>query len=184
MVVPLLLGGALHTFAPHSGAFFGSFTHALTVGAMPILGAWLFCMGTSVKIRESPVVLKKSGVLLITKVVVAGIVGYFLSRILPLGGIKSGALAGLSTMAVIAAMNETNNGLYAGLMAQYGNSEERAAFCLTSIEAGPFLTMLTLGIIGVASFPWQTFVGAIIPFALGLLLGNLDKNIKDRKSVV
>lgn len=178
MVVPLLLGGALHTFAPHAGEFFGSFTQALTVGAIPILGAWLFCMGTSIDIRESPVVLKKSGVLLITKVLVAGIAGYFFSKILPFDGIKQGFFAGLSTMAIIAAMNETNNGLYAGLMAQYGDREERAAFCLTSIEAGPFLTMLTLGIIGVASFPWQTFVGALIPFGAGLLLGNLDKDIK------
>jgi 2-keto-3-deoxygluconate permease len=34
--------------------------------------------------------------------------------------------------------------------------------------------MLTLGIAGLSAFPWQALVGAILPLALGMLLGNLD----------
>jgi 2-keto-3-deoxygluconate permease len=34
--------------------------------------------------------------------------------------------------------------------------------------------MLILGIAGLSAFPWQALVGAILPLALGMLLGNLD----------
>jgi 2-keto-3-deoxygluconate permease len=43
-----------------------------------------------------------------------------------------------------------------------------------SLESGPFLTMVTLGIAGLSAFPWQALVGAILPLALGMALGNLD----------
>jgi 2-keto-3-deoxygluconate permease len=38
--------------------------------------------------------------------------------------------------------------------------------------------MVTLGIAGLSAFPWQALVGAILPLALGMLLGNLDKNMR------
>ncbi|EGO62440.1 2-keto-3-deoxygluconate permease, partial [Acetonema longum] len=44
---------------------------------------------------------------------------------------------------------------------------------------GPFWTMVTLGIAGLAAFPWQTFVGAILPLIIGMVLGNLDRDMRD-----
>ena len=48
-----------------------------------------------------------------------------------------------------------------------------------SLESGPFMTMCTLGLTGLAAFPWQTLVGALLPFLIGFTLGNLDKNLRD-----
>jgi 2-keto-3-deoxygluconate permease len=48
-----------------------------------------------------------------------------------------------------------------------------------AIESGPFFTMVTLGVAGLSSFPWQTLLGAIIPFCIGLVLGNLDSEMRD-----
>src|SRR4029078_12956942 len=48
------------------------------------------------------------------------------------------------------------------------------AYSVMSLESGPFLTMVTLGIAGLSAFPWQALVGAILPLALGMVLGNLD----------
>ena len=75
MLVPLLLGACLHTFAPHSGKFLGSFTNALITGTLPILAVWFFCMGASISLKATPVVLRKSGVLVVTKVATAAIAG-------------------------------------------------------------------------------------------------------------
>jgi 2-keto-3-deoxygluconate permease len=47
-----------------------------------------------------------------------------------------------------------------------------------TLESGPFLTMVTLGVAGLSAFPWQTMVGSILPLAVGMLLGNLDREMR------
>ncbi|MDR2329874.1 MAG: 2-keto-3-deoxygluconate permease, partial [Comamonas sp.] len=36
MLIPLLLGACVHTFAPDAGKYFGSFTNGLMTGTVPI----------------------------------------------------------------------------------------------------------------------------------------------------
>ena len=64
------------------------------------------------------------------------------------------------------------------LMAQFGKPGEAAAFSIMSMEAGPFLTMVSLGIAG-SAFPWPSLVGASLPLILGMILGNLDGELRD-----
>ena len=47
-----------------------------------------------------------------------------------------------------------------------------------SLESGPFFTMVTLGVAGLASFPWQTMLGAVLPLLVGIALGNLDLDMR------
>ena len=179
MIVPLLFGALVVTAFPGAGKFFGSFTGALFSGSMAILAVFYVCMGASIDVRTPPQVLRRGGVLLVTKVAVAAVIGVVLGRFLGEAPISGGALAGLSTVAVVAAMNDTNGGLYMALMAQFGRPREAAAYSVMSLESGPFLTMLTLGIAGLSSFPWQTFVGALLPLAVGMVLGNLDPELRE-----
>jgi hypothetical protein len=65
--------------------------------------------------------------------------------------VSAGFFAGISTVTVVAAMNDTNGGLYMALMAQYGRPVHVGAYSVMSLESGPFLTMLTLGVAGVAA---------------------------------
>jgi len=53
------------------------------------------------------------------------------------------------------------------------------AYTIMSLESGPFLTMVTLGVAGLSAFPWPTLVGSILPLAVGMLLGNLDREMRD-----
>jgi 2-keto-3-deoxygluconate permease len=76
-------------------------------------------------------------------------------------------------------MNDTNGGLYMALMGQFGQPRDVAAYSIMSIESGPFLTMVTLGVAGLSAFPWQALVGAILPLAVGMLLGNLDRDLRE-----
>jgi 2-keto-3-deoxygluconate permease len=107
------------------------------------------------------------------------LIGIVLGHFLGEQPISSGLFAGISTLAVVAAMNDTNGGLYMALMGQYGRSEDVGAYSVMSLESGPFLTMVTLGIAGLSAFPWPTLVGSILPLALGMLLGNLDRDMRD-----
>jgi len=177
MIVPLVCGALLATFAPRTGAFFGSFTGALFTGALPILAVFYVCMGARISLRSLPRVIKKGGALLACKVGLGIAASFLLGRILGSDPIHSGWLAGLSTLAVVAAINDTNGGLYMAMMEQYGKPEDSAAYSVMTLESGPFLTMVSLGVAGIAAFPWQTLVGAILPLAVGMLLGNLDAEL-------
>jgi 2-keto-3-deoxygluconate permease len=179
MVVPLFLGAILNTAFPELGEYLGSFTLGLTTGTTPILAVWFVCLGASIRLKATGVVLRKSGTLLITKVGTAWIIAYVSSHFLGNGMIESGFFAGLSTLALVAAMDMTNTGLYASLMGQYGTKEEAGAFVLMNIESGPLMTMIVLGTAGIASFEPHLLVGIVLPFVIGYILGNLDADMRD-----
>lgn len=179
MLIPLFLGALCHTFTPGAGKYFGSFTNGLITGTVPILAVWFFCMGASIKLSATGTVLRKSGTLVVTKIAVAWVVAAVAARMMPENGIEVGFFAGLSTLALVAAMDMTNGGLYASIMQQYGTKEEAGAFVLMSLESGPLMTMVILGTAGIASFEPHVFVGAVLPFLVGFILGNLDPELRE-----
>jgi 2-keto-3-deoxygluconate permease len=179
MIVPLFLGALLNTFFPTFGKTFGSFTGALMTGALPILAMFYVCMGATIDLKATPQILKKGGALLGAKILTGAILAILATKLMPAGYIDSGFFAGLSVLAIVAAINDTNGGLYMALMGQFGKKEDVGAYSVMSLESGPFFTMITLGIAGLAAFPWQTFVGAILPLIVGMILGNLDRDMRD-----
>lgn len=179
MIVPLFAGALLKTFAPGTPQFFGSFTGALFNAPLTVLAVFYVCMGSTIEFKATPFILKKGGALFASKVATAVLLGILLGRAWGEAPIQSGVLAGLSALAVVAAFNDTNGGLYMALMGQFGTPREVAAYSIMSIESGPFLTMVTLGVAGLSAFPWQALVGAILPLAVGMILGNLDKDMRD-----
>lgn len=180
MIVPLLVGAVINTAAPGTPKFFGSFSAALfSSGSLTILAVFYVCMGSTIHLRQASYIVKKGGALFLTKVVVAVVIGIVLGHFLGELPVSSGFFAGVSTLAVVAAFNDTNGGLYMALMGQYGKSEDVGAYSIMSIESGPFLTMLTLGAAGLSAFPWPTLLGAILPLLAGIALGNLDSQMRD-----
>ena len=179
MLIPLLLGAIINTLFPTTAKFFGSFTGAWMTGALPILAVFFVCIGATIDLRATPYILKKGGALLGSKLLCGAVLGYLTAYLVPTGMVDSGFFAGISVLAVVAAMNDTNGGMYMALLGQFGKSEDAAAYSVMSLESGPFFTMVTLGIAGLAMFPWQAFVGTIAPLLLGMLLGNLDREMRD-----
>ena len=178
MLIPLLVGAVIHTLAPDAGLFFGSFTGALFTGLAPILGVFYVCLGATLDVRATAYIARKGGTLLGSKIAFAAIVGVVLGRFMSEAPITGGLLSGLSVLAVVAALSDTNGGLYMSLMGQFGRNRDVGAYSVMSLESGPFITMLILGIAGLSAFPWQALVGAILPLALGMLLGNLDPSMR------
>jgi len=178
MTVPLVCGALLTTAIPGIGAFFGSFTSALFTGALPMLAVFYVCLGATISIYSLPVIVKRGGALLATKVALGVVCGLVLGHFLGAQPVASGWFAGVSTLAIVAAINDTNGGLYMALMQRYGKSEDAAAYSMMALESGPFLTMVTLGVAGLSSFPWQTMLGAVLPLCVGMLLGNLDPELR------
>ncbi|GEO27074.1 2-keto-3-deoxygluconate permease [Alicyclobacillus acidoterrestris] len=178
MVVPLFFGAVINTIFPSAANVFGSFTGAIMTGSLPILGVFYFCVGATVNFKASPYILKKGLTFLLTKVCTAAVVGLIANQLIPNQYIKNGFFAGLSVLAIVAAMNETNVGMWMALMAQFGRKEDIGASSIMMMESGPFLTMVTFGATGLGHFPWQFLVGTIIPFVFGMVLGNLDGEMR------
>ena len=90
-----------------------------------------------------------------------------------------GDVFGLSTLAILVAMSDTNGGMFMALTSAMGDKEDVGTYVPQSIETGPFLTMLILVGAGLANIPWLTMVSVIAPIFVGAILGNLDEDLRD-----
>ena len=202
MLVPLLLGAALNTLdqahlAPVEAALkalgampaanghyeflrlgaapnVASFTESLfKTGATTLIALFLVCVGSQMTVRLGARALGKGALLTGAKFAVGAAAGLALGKLSdPFHG-----FLGLSTLAVVAAMTNGNGGLFAALTGQYGNRSDVGALSVLSLNDGPFLTLLALGLMG-ETFPAVVFIGVLTPLALGMLLGNLDDDIR------
>ena len=172
MVIPLLLGALIKTFFPQLITI-GGFSTAIATNPLAILGVFLVCMGAGMDVKAAPKALKIGVVQTVTKYGVAVAFGFAVNYFF---GDKG--LWGISSLAFIAAMSSTNGGLYTALTAEFGTKEEVGAIAILSVKDGPFLTMIALGAAGLASVPLMTLVGVILPLVIGVILGNLDSEMR------
>lgn len=172
MVIPLILGALIKTFFPEFLKI-GGFTTAIATGPLSILGVFLVCMGAGMEVKAAPTAIKIGIVQTLTKYSIAVVIGLLVSHFFGANG-----LWGISSLAFISAMSSTNGGLYTALTAEFGTKEEVGAIAILSIKDGPFLTMIALGSAGLASIPFMTLVGVILPLVVGVILGNFDPDMR------
>ena len=198
MVVPLLFGALLNTIdqmhlppimaflksigvAPVKPGIYeflriGGFAEFLFKnGAMPLIALFLFCCGSQMNLRVGGVAMKKGILLTATKYFAGVAIGVLWGKFS--GDMMNGFL-GLSTMTIIAAMTNGNGGMYAALTGQYGNRSDVGAVAVLSLNDGPFFTLMALGMLG-ANFPIIAFIAVLLPIGIGMLLGNLDPDIRE-----
>ena len=197
MVVPLFFAALLNTIDQMHIPFIMSFLKSLGVapvkpgiyeflkiggftqwlfkdGALPLIALFLFCCGSQMNLRVGGVAMKKGILLTASKYFTGLIVGVLWGK---LSGDMMNGFLGLSTMAIIAAMTNGNGGMYAALTGQYGNRSDVGAVAVLSLNDGPFFTLMALGMLG-ANFPIIAFIAVLLPIAIGMLLGNLDPDIR------
>ncbi|MEW9124761.1 MAG: 2-keto-3-deoxygluconate permease [Thermotaleaceae bacterium] len=175
MVVPLLLAAIVNTFFPQILQI-GSFTTAVfsNAGAATAVGIQLFFIGTQLRLKEAPEALKRGGVLLLTKFFGGAAIGIFTAKVFgPVG------FLGISGLAIISSVSNSNGSLYLALMGEYGDSSDQAAQSVLNLNDGPFLTLIALGASGLANIPVLSLIAAIGPLLVGVVLGNLDQDIRD-----
>ncbi len=155
----------------------GGFSQALVKGggALTLIGLFLFCVGAQMNFRVGGRALRKGLVLTGAKFGAAVGMGYLLGRLT--GNIYHGFL-GLSVMAIIAAMENGNGGMYAALTGQYGNRSDVGALSVVSLNDGPFFTLVALGLLG-QTIPFMAFVAVLLPMGIGFAAGNLDPEMRD-----
>ncbi|QWT17280.1 2-keto-3-deoxygluconate permease [Collinsella sp. zg1085] len=167
MIYPMIAGLLINTFCPQLLEIGGFFTAAARGGANTIVAAILLFVGAGISFKATPAAIKTGVVILIPKLVVATALGLVVAHVF------NDNFLGLSSVAIISAISFCNMALYTGIMGEYGDEAERGAVGVLFFTAGPAVTMIILGVAGVASIPLGTIVGSILPLVIGIVLGNI-----------
>lgn len=142
--------------------------------ALVLIALFIFCVGSQMNLKIGGKALKKGMLLTTTKYFSGLAVGLLLGLLFdPWNG-----LFGLSTIAIIAAMTNSNSGMYAALTSTYGNRSDVGGLSILAINDGPLLTLISLGFIG-TTFPIISFISVLLPLSIGMILGNLDPKISE-----
>jgi 2-keto-3-deoxygluconate permease len=169
MLIPLILGSLVGTFAPEVLGL-GNFTTALfKESALPLIALLIFATGMQITLRTSGPVLATAGTLLLVKSIIPAALVVTLGLFTGLDGIL-----GVSILALIVVMDNSNGGLWLAFTGRYGNAADRGAYMASAVNDGPFFTMLFLGVAGLADIPVTLLIAAVIPLVAGVIVGNLD----------
>ena len=173
MLVPLILGVTLNTFAPEA-INIGGFTTALfRNGALPLIALFVLCHGAQINVKQAGIPVYKGIVFTLFKFAVGASLGWAVGTIFGPAGFW-----GLTPLAIVGAMTNSNGGLFVALTSKYGDSTDTGAISILSLTDGPFFTMLGLGLAGLADIPFMQLVAVLIPIFVGFILGNLDEEMR------
>jgi len=171
VLLPLLSGALIHTFfAP--ALEIGSYTTALfsVAGAATLMALQLFCIGAQIELKSIPAILRRGGVLFLGRLL-AGLLIALLYRLFARGSM----LLGVSVLAAVAAVSNTNGSIYLATTSLLGKRDYAAAAPVLALTNGPFLTLLILGVTGLTQFSLLPLVATVIPMVLGILTGNVSR---------
>lgn len=173
MIYPMIVGLLLNTFCPQVFEIGGFFTAACRGGSNTIVAAILLFVGAGISFKSTPGAIKTGIVVLIPKLVVAAALG------LGVAYFFNDNFLGLSSVSIIGGITFCNMALYTGIMGEFGDESEQGAVGILFFTAGPAVTMIILGVSGLANIPIGTIIGSILPLVIGMVLGNLFPFIKN-----
>ena len=174
MLIPLVIGSLLGTYAL-GFLEMGSFTTALfQQSALPLIALLIFATGTQVTLKTSGPVAATAGVVLLCKSIIPATIVILLGQVVGIDGIL-----GVSILALLVAVDNSNGGLWLAFTGRYGDKRDRGAYIASALNDGPFFSMLFLGASGLADIPVSAMVAAVIPFLLGMLVGNLNPHWRE-----
>lgn len=173
IIIPLILAILLNTIAPQALNIGGPTTALFKVGSSAMMGIFLLICGTSINIRQAGLPLYKGSVLLFLKCLAGALTVWFAGTLFGPSG-----FLGISTLALIACLTSSNSSLYIALCSNYGDSSDAGAISVFCIKDGPFVTMMVLGVSGLANIPFAALLSMLIPLIIGMLWGNIDARFK------
>jgi 2-keto-3-deoxygluconate permease len=173
IIIPLIAAILINTFAPQALSLGGPTTALFKSGSSAMMGIFLLICGTSINIRQAGLPLYKGAVLLTLKCIAGALAVWAAGSLFGPTG-----FLGISTLALIACLTSSNSSLYIALCGDYGDSSDAGAISVFCIKDGPFVTMMVLGVSGLANIPFAALLSMIIPLLIGMLWGNLDERFK------
>lgn len=174
LLVPMVVSALINTINPE---FFhiGGITEALLgADSMPFLiGLISFFSGVAIETSNLRILLKRHGVLALSKIIWVIIVSLIYMSLFGQDGIL-----GISAVALTVALSGINPSLYVSIVNNYGNKIDEAAYGIFGIFSAPFLPVLVYSIQGTGNIDWMPVISTLLPLILGILLGMMDSNFR------
>ena len=165
IIIPMFIGCAINSLLPQVLEI-GGFTTPIVKGAGPLVGAFLFFIGGTISLKNTPKAVGRGAAIILSKIAVSVVLGLLVAKLL------GDNFLGLSALAIIGAMSVANNAMYAGIVDVYGNEIDAGAVGITTLSVGPMVTMAALASAGLANISIWNLVGTVLPLVLGIALGN------------
>lgn len=174
ILVPMLCTALINTVFPEALQVGGITTKLFSVyGTQVFIGALLFLAGAQFRVRDVPKALCRGGILLLGKVIIAVCLTVCFLRLFG----QSGVL-GISALAFCIAMLSLNPGTFLAVASEHGDSIDPPGFGLYNLVVVPAVPAVVLGVLDGAAFDYMGIVTTLVPFLLGMLLGNLDEDLR------
>ncbi|MBD8875797.1 acetolactate decarboxylase [Roseibium polysiphoniae] len=186
MFVPLVISSILVTLTVHSGLemslwdYLGEPMKSLfgPSGQMLVIGLMLFCTGTMITTHDFVDVAERGIWVILARLVPAYAISAFVYVYFGPDG-----FAGIDAITLICCLTSANAALYMGIIKPYADEPDRGAFPIMLIFSMPLLPFIFLSYFGSGNQGFSSEVmqvlSLLIPFFLGVLLGNLDPKIKE-----
>ena len=173
MIIPLILGALCNSFIPQAIEIGGFTTDLLKNGVNAFVAMFFVCSGSQIKLREAATPIIRGTVLCAAKIGIGAVVGLAVAKIWGMNGVL-----GLSPLALVSAITNSSGTLYVSLAQEFGDKNDVAAIGPLCINDLPFVTMVVFGAAGLAEIPFMSLVASLFPLILGIILGNIDENIR------
>lgn len=173
LLVPMILFAIINTAFPDLWTSLGSMSAGLfKSGTLTIAGFLLFASGTSINVKGFGQVIRRSAPTTIAKLLISFVFGFAFLYAFGLEGIF-----GINGIAFVSVICACNPGIYMGCIQDYGEPADMGNFAILNILTTPAIPMLVIATASGAGFNWLEIVSVLIPFVLGMVLGNIDPKI-------
>ncbi len=171
LIIPLLISAVFNTLFPTFWTTLGGPSEGLfKSGTYCVIGLMLFSSGATVSFKKIGKILKYGATYAIFKLLIIFGVGTLFLRFFGADGIW-----GISAFAFIPAICYMNPGLFISLAQQYGEPEDLGMMLLPQLFCMSVWSILVFNLSGGSdAVNWMSAINVLIPFFLGMLLGNLD----------
>lgn len=174
MLVPMLITALLNTFCPAVLRIGNPTTATFTsAGTMTVIGILLFVSGSQLKYSQLGTALSRGAALVVARIAIGFAACWFVMSFFGEAG-----FLGISALAFVVCLSSCNPGVYMALMQTYGDNVDRAAMGVLNIIAVPAIPLLILNLSEGAGFDYMIVVSTVVPFVVGMVLGNLDPKIQ------
>lgn len=174
ILVPMLCTAIINTVCPGALQVGGITTKLFsTYGTQVFIGALLFLAGAQFQVKDVPAAMGRGGVLLLAKIIIAVGLTFGYLRFFGADGIL-----GISVLAFCITVISLNPGTFLAVATAHGDSVDPPGFGLYNLVVAPTIPAVILGVLEGAAFDYMAIVTTLIPFLMGMLLGNLDPELR------
>ena len=145
-------------------------------GQMLLLGLMLFFTGTQLRLSDLKTAAGRG-----LRLIAVRLGSAYLLSALDYFAFGYDGVCGISFLTLVCALTSCNAALYLGIVSPMGDRADQASFGVMLVCSMPLLPLLFLGFFGPVGFgraQVMQIVSQLIPFVLGVVLGNLDRDIR------